>query len=483
MSKKTGLIVITIFLLGACVCMALTGCSSVDATKIYADDLTDHAQITASENAQDASKLIDDSDSCWTSTTQGSYVEIAFDSAVQFNTVTLKEKTDNVQKFEIYYSVGGGEFVFLYRQDRIDQFRLCATEDVTADKIRIVFCAFDDKIALRDIGVYFLKDKAGEFRVNAYLNSYATEGGSTQIQDSIGKPEYDNYFRTLTDVTLIGVVGMKTDGTLEYYAGEENFHKDVELLKTLKPDLNVHVTIMLGLVPGDFNGTNKAIVQLVNEKLPQVQQSLREFVTKHHVDGIDYDWEYPQLPHQWAAYDRLLIATKEAINGRQLSVALWPYGVNLSQDAQAVVDTVNIMAYDQFDERGDNSPIYEMGAQAIEYFLKKGFTKQQLRLGIPFYGRTADRYGIWTQFDQSFGKWDNYQEGFTYTNADGQQVTSTLFINGYAMVRDKTALALANDLGGIMIFSTNSDDVATAEYTLHKAVEEVLNQRLTTPVA
>lgn len=459
------------------VCLTATGCSKADAKKIYATDLSDGAVVSASDNQEDADKLTDDSDSCWTTKNQGSYVEIAFGQKTAFNTVTIEEKTDNVRKFEIYYSVDGGEYEFLYRQDRIDAYRLCATEDVVADKIKIVFCEFDEKVSVKNIGVYYLKDKKGEFRVNAYLNSYATEGGSTQIQDSFGKPEYDGYYSVLTDVTLIGVAGMKTDGTIEYYAGEDNFHKDVELLKTLNPDIKVHVTIMLSLVPGDFKGTNNAVKKLVKEKLDVVQKSLREFVEKHNVDGIDYDWEYPQLPSEWAAYDKLLIATKEAINGRELSVALWPYGINMSKEARSVIDTVNMMTYDQFDERGDNSPIYEMGAKAIEYFLDKGFTKNQLRLGIPFYGRTADKYAIWTRFDETFGKWDNVKYDFEYVNADNEKVKSTLYANGYAMVRDKTALALANDLGGIMIFSTNSDDDATAQYSLHKAVAEVIEQR------
>lgn len=105
----------------------------------------------------------------------------------------------------------------------------------------------------------------------------------------------------------------------------------------------------------------------------------------------------------------------------------------------ACIDNVNMMAYDQFDERGDHSPIFEMGADATKHFLRLGFSKEQLCLGIPFYGRTAD---------------------------------------GYAMVRDKTALALRYDLGGIMIFSSTADITYDSEYVLHRAVTEVLDQRV-----
>lgn len=46
------------------------------------------------------------------------------------------------------------------------------------------------------------------------------------------------------------------------------------------------------------------------------------------------------------------------------------------------------------------------------------------------------------------------------------------------MVRDKTALALGYDLGGIMIFSSTADITYDSEYALHRAVTEVLNQRV-----
>lgn len=469
-------LVITILML--ILVFALAGCTAMPKPYFYADDLTENATVTASTDGGNAGKLTDDKDSSWTTKQEGSYIEIDFGKDTLFNTIVLEEDTDNVKEFSIYYLNGNGEYEFLYKQDRIDKYRMCAVEDTETSKIKIVFDKFDKKVTIKNIEVYYMKNKKDDFRVNAYLNSGLTESGNTQIAEGFGKPEYDGYFKTLTDVTLIGNVGINIEGKIEYYTGEDNFHNDVKLLKQINSDLKVHVTILTGLVRGDFSGTNKAMKKLVNEKIDIVQKSLKEFVEKHDVDGIDYDWEYPQLPSEWAAYDKLLVATKQAINGRDLSVALWPYGVNLSLEAYSVIDYVNIMAYDQFDNRGDNSSIYKMGKKTIEYFLNKGFTKEQLRLGVPFYGRTADKYGIWTNFDQTYGKWGNVKENFQYTNNEGKTVTSTLFTNGYAMVRDKTALAIAMDLGGLMIFSTNCDDKATAEYSLHNAVAEVINQRI-----
>lgn len=434
--------------------------------------------VTASQPDR-AERLTDGSKAAWTATDQGVSVEIDFGEEVAFNTIVLREPTDSVQKFTIYYW-DGTDYIFLYEQDRIDEYRLCAVGDTTSSRIKLVFDSFDKKIQIEEIEIYQLDNyHRDDFKVTSYLNSNLnTETGLTDIQAQADDPGYTGRFQTLTDVILIGVVSLNADGTLTCSAGLENFKKDVSLLKSFNPEMKVRCTIMTSLVPGDFNGTKKAIVKFVNGGLETYQKNLSAFVEETGIDGIDYDWEYPQLPHEWNAYSKLLIASKAAIQGRDLSVALWPYGVMLSKEARACIDNVNMMAYDQFDERGDHSPIFEMGADAIEYFLGLGFSKEQLCLGIPFYGRTADEYAIWPSYDEDYGKWTNYRENFTYTDSNGTEHISTVFLNGYAMVRDKTALALQHDLGGIMIFSSTVDISYDSEYALHRAVTEVLDHRL-----
>ena len=272
---------------------------------------------------------------------------------------------------------------------------------------------------------------------------------------------------------------MNPDKTLECNCGLKNFKKDVALLKSFNPDMKVRCTIMTNLVSGDFNGTNKALVKF-SKDLSEYKVNLAAFVQETGIDGVDYDWEYPQLPHEWHAYNKLLIESKDAIGDKDLSVALWPYKIKLSKEARECIDNVNIMAYDQFDERGDHSSIYEAGLEAIGYFEDLGFDKEQLCLGIPFYGRTADKYAIWPLYDEDYGKWDNYRENFTYTDEDGNEHTSTVYLNGYAMVRDKTALSLESGIGGIMIFHSLCDVSYKNEYSLHKAVKEVLDTRTET---
>lgn len=126
--------------------MAVAGCSNMTRPDFYGEDLTDKASLSASVNSKNVYKLTDDSlSSCWTSTQEGSYIDINFDETVSFNTVLIEESTDNVKEFSIYFANGSGEYEFLYKQDRIDEYRLCATEDTVTDSIRIVFDRFDKR--------------------------------------------------------------------------------------------------------------------------------------------------------------------------------------------------------------------------------------------------------------------------------------------------------------------------------------------------
>lgn len=460
------------------VSMLLAGCSSSGRkTNVYFEDLAASAAITVSENASHSDAL-SGAGGTWNAEEQGAYVEIDFGKDVTLNTVILREKSDCVKQFTVYY-LNGSDYTLLYQQDRIDEFRLCATEEITTSSLWIVFDSFDGTLKLGKINVCLLNDyNRNDFKVTSYITSSVdAQTGKSQIQQGSEDDGFVQRFSVLTDAIIIGVVGLNEDGTLRC-DDVERFKNDVQILKQINPDMNVRFTLMTGLVDGDFNANKRAIVKFVNNGLDEYQKNLSEFIAETGVDGVDFDWEYPQLPHEWSAYGKLLIATKQTLNGGDVSVALWPYGVNLSKEARACIDNVNIMAYDQFDERGDQSSIYEMGQKTIDYFLDLGFSKEQLCLGIPFYGRTADEYAIWPSYDEDYGKWGNYRENFEYQDAEGVTQTSTVYLNGYAMVRDKTALALYNDLGGIMIFNSNCDISYNSEYALHRAVNEVMEQRI-----
>lgn len=445
---------------------------------VSSENLIKGATVTSSESGN-INNLFDEKSSVWTTKKQGASIEIDFQKEILFNTVVIKESTDNVRNFSIF-SYNGEDYELIYKQDRIDKYRLCAMENIKTNKIKIVFDSFDKIVSIEEIEVYYLADyERSNFKVTSYVTSdYNSDTGLTDIQRKASDPGYTEQFKVLTDAIIIGVVGLKPDGSLKYSAGFDNFKKDVEILKSINPEMTVRCTIMTNFLPGDFSDMQKALVKIARSHLDTLKANITQLVNETGIDGVDYDWESPQLPHEWNAYNKILIASKEALKDKILSVALWPEEMLLSKAACKCIDNVNIMAYDEFDKRGDHSSIYDMGLNAINHFKRLGFSNEQICLGIPFYGRTADKYAIWPLYDEDYGKWDNYRENFSYTDSNGNTKTSTVYLNGYAMVRDKTALALQADIGGIMIFHSGCDISYENDYSLHKAVKEILDQRI-----
>lgn len=481
--KKTISFVMLIICLSVACSMLIIGCTSLQSTIPYQGvDLTDNALISASDNNEKAGNLTDNSSSLWTTKTQGASITIEFDSPTMFNTVVLREPTDNVQQFEIHVlDPTSNQFEMSYRQDRIDKYRMCALDNILSSKIKVVFTKFNKKLSISDLEVFDIRNSHQNFIRQAYMTSdKQADSNLSYIQAKENDADFLNSLNVLTDVILIGCVSVTEQATFTFSNSKESLQKDIQILKKLTNDkLRVHVTIMTSLVPGNFHKTNQAIVKLVKNKMDTFKNNMRELVEQLDVDGIDYDWEYPQLPSEWSAYSQLLIQTKAAINGRQLSVALWPYGVNLSKQARQCIDVVNAMAYDQFDNRNDHSSIYNCGLKTIEYFSSLGFSNNQILLGIPFYGRTTDRRSYWPSYDESYGKWDNFKPDYHYVDYDAiTEFDSSVYLNGYAMVRDKTALAIASDIGGIMIFRFCSDLPYSYEYSLHRAVHSTITQRL-----
>lgn len=468
------LLIMTLFFL-------LFGCKNFKMEEIIADNLIKTANITASDNNKEVKKVKDSTTKKWSTKKQGASIIVDFSNPTMLNTIVIKEPTDNITEFNIYYKDTNGEFVHIYKQDRIDKYRMCVIEDIETNSIKIVFDKFEKRIEIEEIEIFYMKNSKANFRVNAYIDANMSEDNQTEISKKYTDPDYFGWFSTLTDVTIINNVNLNTNGEITYRTGKENLINDINLIRLMNPNIKIHITVLTGLVDNDFKGNNKAMVKLVKDEVlyKKALNNIGNMVKECGLDGVDYDWEIPQLPWEWNTYDRLIIDTKKVINGAEVSVALWPYKNRLSKEARASIDTVNIMAYDQFDKRyGDHSSIYETGLEAMEYFLSLGFSKLQLRLGIPFYGRTSDEYNIWPSYNTSYGKWGNVTENFTYTNNKNEQKTSTIYLNGYAMVRDKTALALAYDLGGIMIFRSETDIGFTNQFSLHKAVAETINQRI-----
>ncbi len=195
------------------------------------------------------------------------------------------------------------------------------------------------------------------------------------------------------------------------------------------------------------------------EERKQLVQSIADFAAEYQLSGIDIDWEFP-LETEWADFSAFLVELEAALSSTdvQLSLALYPEDISLSQQAIAALDRVHVMAYDQFDEQGFHSTL-QTAQEAIDYFIDLGFAPSQLCLGIPAYGRPLDGSAQWVFYR------DIDPESMKGKNPN---LVGDIYFNSPSLALQKQELAKEEKLSGVMVYQLLCDrtDQNSLIYTL-----------------
>lgn len=195
-------------------------------------------------------------------------------------------------------------------------------------------------------------------------------------------------------------------------------------------------------------------------KRRQFAQTLTLFCLSHHFDGVDFDWEHPANASEEAGYAALLAEVHHAFapHGLRLSVTMAPWQ-KLALTGIAAVDSVNLMAYDH---EGRHSTLAQAQAD-VTGFLRLGVPPQKLLLGLPFYGRAV------AHTDTALSYADILSQ---YHPAPAVDEVNGIYFNGPATIKQKTRDALAQHLGGVMVWEIGQDVPGDGSLlkVIHKAV-------------
>jgi chitinase len=195
-------------------------------------------------------------------------------------------------------------------------------------------------------------------------------------------------------------------------------------------------------------------------------RNLMEFVARYDLDGVDIDWEYPEEGASAEGFLALMKDLRAALAPKRklLTAAVVSggyYATGIPVAAFALVDFLNIMAYDA-DDGGEklvhHSP-YDFAERCLRFWRQRGLPKNKAILGVPFYGKKPfTGYNKLVARDPSAPKKDQVGD---------------IRYNGIATMKRKTALALAEG-GGIMIWELSDD--TRDETSLLRAINEAALQ-------
>ena len=413
---------------------------------------------------------------------EGTFIEIRFPEETTFDTVVLKEKDNQIDKFSIWVEDENGEYKSIYQQDRVGEYRYCEIGEHTTDSLKIcINSSNENQYDIKSIDVLNVKDnKNDDFRITSYLVCQWFYGNENIDAEKMN---------TLTDIILFGVARFDENGNVylqdldingEMVKGDVIFKDIIKDIKETNPDAKIHCNI-LGPDGADSDDKEKLHSQAFIDNSDALIENILELLEIYNFDGIFFDYEYPYAKESIKDYSDFLVKLDSNLGDYILGAAFSHWSSNISKDAIEVLDRVEIMSYDNMTEYNSHAEFATVGgAMAVKDFIKNGYDLTKCDLGLPFYGRTHGGEEAWPSYAQIAGDLENNPFKNTVAKSYMNGVISSDIVtsfNGVQMIKDKTAFANDYGLGGVMVWHYTCDVDYESDLSLFKAVQTSLETR------
>jgi chitinase len=217
---------------------------------------------------------------------------------------------------------------------------------------------------------------------------------------------------------------------------------------------------------------------LKDDKRTMLINNLVAEVVKYNLDGVDVDLEGSNIDEY---YEKFVVELGASLRskGKLITAAIAVYYKDqLTDNALAEYDFVNVMSYDRTGPWRPEKPgphsTYEHAVEDLDYFgVERKIPKEKMTLGVPFYG-----YGYGPEITSKAISM-NYREIVTtfrgaeaadqWTMPDGK----ILYYNGIPTMKKKVYLA-NEKASGIMIWQVLGD--AKGSKSLLKAIDKAIRK-------
>ncbi|WP_290793778.1 glycosyl hydrolase family 18 protein [Flavihumibacter sp. UBA7668] len=201
-------------------------------------------------------------------------------------------------------------------------------------------------------------------------------------------------------------------------------------------------------------------------------ENIKSFLVTYNFDGVDVDLENELINADYGPFVKELASAVKGTN-KLISAAVARWNADqINDETLAHYDFLNIMSYDKtgpwnLDRPGQHSP-YSMAESDFIYFRDtRQIPSQKLLIGLPFYG-----YGFGTNAPSSmtYGNIVNTYPGAELKDELTIEGGGMLYYNGIPTIRQKTAFALKQKAGGVMIWQIRGDasDSRSLLNTIHE---------------
>ena len=196
-----------------------------------------------------------------------------------------------------------------------------------------------------------------------------------------------------------------------------------------------------------------------------LEKNIKKTLETYDLDGVFFDWEYPIMETHKKWFGDFLIDL-DAVLGDDyvIGCALADWCSNFAQEAIDVMDMVELMSYDLWDENGLHATT-ELAKKHVQNLLAQGYSSAQIDLGIPFYARPTTGEAFWYGYNGFHDKLD--EDGLYHEENTGLKHS----FNTPAVVYEKTEWCIENNVGGVMAWHYACDVPGDGEYSLFAAIQ------------
>lgn len=303
-----------------------------------------------------------------------------------------------------------------------------------------------------------------EFRVVSYLVANESLNDYKNIDKT--------HLASQTDIIVFGVAGFSEDGTVWT---DNDFSKRLKNIKKALKETNSTAKLHINLLGPGAQIESDVWEDRMDDQAQRhskafatgkLEQNIFDLVNKNDFDGVFFDYEYPLKKEYWEDFDNFLISLDEKLGDDYIiGAAISPWNTKQTKKGKDVLDMIEVMAYDTWDKKGNHAP-FSHAKRDIRQMINKGYNKEKLDLGIPFYGRPTNHDAYWYGYNGDVDEVD--ENGLCYDEETGL----TFSYNTPDVVKKKTEWAIKKGLNGVMIWHYACDAPADNAKSLYNAINK-----------
>ncbi len=301
-------------------------------------------------------------------------------------------------------------------------------------------------------------ERAAALRVTAYLVVSTAE--QMKAVDA-------SHFADITDIILFSAASFDAEGKI---ALSPDLGRMVEILrqKTGENDPRIHLNFF---GPGAVEGeTWEEQMRSQAEQLKKafdsgiLEAGIKDVLEEYGFNGFAFDYEYPiEKAHRENFGNFILSLDKTLGDDYSIVCAMMPFAAEYPRRVIRAIDMVELMCYDVWESDGTHSSL-ENAQGLVRDMLKLGYKRAQIDMGIPFYARPTTHDAVWYDYANYWDKID--ENGFAPDEANGLVAS----FNTPELVYEKTAWAIRQGLGGVMVWHYRCDVPADNDMSLFRAI-------------